>query len=87
MAISSREVIKRLRKEKWKLVHVVGSHHHYKHPNKPGRVTVPHPKKDLRRQTLLSICRQAGWDGWDPDWKKQRKKSIRGVLCIGIILL
>ncbi|MDE0017484.1 MAG: type II toxin-antitoxin system HicA family toxin [Candidatus Poribacteria bacterium] len=41
MAISSREVIKRLRKEKWMLVHVVGSHHHYKYPNKPGRVTVP----------------------------------------------
>ncbi|MYK18523.1 type II toxin-antitoxin system HicA family toxin [Candidatus Poribacteria bacterium] len=68
------------------LVHVVGSHHHYKHPNKPGRVTVPHPKKNLRKQTLLSICRQAGWNGWDPNWRK-RKKSTRGVLCIGITLL
>ncbi|MEZ4659654.1 MAG: type II toxin-antitoxin system HicA family toxin [Caldilineaceae bacterium] len=22
-----------------------GSHHQYKHPEKPGRVTVPHPKR------------------------------------------
>ncbi|MDW8213738.1 MAG: type II toxin-antitoxin system HicA family toxin [Roseiflexaceae bacterium] len=31
------------------------------HPNKPGRVTVPHPKKDLPVGTLRSIYRQAGW--------------------------
>lgn len=69
------------------LVHTVGSHHHYKHLNKPGRVTVPHPKKDLRQQTLLSICRQAGWNGWDPGWRKHDKKRMRGILCIGITLL
>ncbi|MGB9752083.1 MAG: toxin HicA [Roseiflexus castenholzii] len=40
---------------------VRGSHHHYKHPNKPGRVTIPHPKKDLPVGTLKSIYRQAGW--------------------------
>ena len=87
MAISSRGVIKRLKKEGWILVHTVGSHHHYKHPNKPGRVTVPHPKKDLRRQTLLSICRQAGWKGWDTDWRKKKDRKTRGILCIGIIQL
>ena len=87
MAISSREVIKRLKKEGWMLVHTVGSHHHYKHPNKPGRVTVPHPKKDLRRQTLLSICKQAGWKGWDTDWSKKKDRKTRGILCIGIIRL
>ena len=69
------------------LVHIVGSHHHYKHPNKPGRVTVPHPKKDLRRQTLLSICKQAGWKGWDTDWRKKKDRKTRGILCIGIIRL
>jgi predicted RNA binding protein YcfA (HicA-like mRNA interferase family) len=37
------------------LVHVVGSHHHYKHPNRSGRVTVPHPKKDLPKDTLRNI--------------------------------
>ncbi len=85
MAISSREVIKRLKKEGWVLVHIVGSHHHYKHANKRGRVTVPHPKKDLTRQTLSSICGQAGWDRWDPNWKKNRR--TRGILCSGITQL
>lgn len=27
------------------LVRIRGSHHHYKHPTKPGLVTIPHPKK------------------------------------------
>ncbi|MCS6840143.1 MAG: type II toxin-antitoxin system HicA family toxin [Roseiflexus sp.] len=43
------------------LVHIRGSHYHYKHPDKPGRVIVPHPKKDLPVGTLRSIYRQAGW--------------------------
>ena len=28
---------------------------------KPGRVTVPHPNKDIPRGTVASINRQAGW--------------------------
>ncbi len=31
-----------------------------KHPTKPGRVTVPHPKRDLPTGTVRSIERQAG---------------------------
>jgi predicted RNA binding protein YcfA (HicA-like mRNA interferase family) len=61
--MSSREVIARLKADGWELVHIRGSHHQYKHPTKPGRVTVPHPKKDLPRGTLRSIYRQAGWQG------------------------
>jgi predicted RNA binding protein YcfA (HicA-like mRNA interferase family) len=37
-----------------------GSHHQFKHPTKPGRVTVPHPKRDLPIGTVRSIFRQAG---------------------------
>jgi predicted RNA binding protein YcfA (HicA-like mRNA interferase family) len=37
-----------------------GSHHHYKHATKPGKVTVPHPKRDLHPRTVRSIYRQAG---------------------------
>jgi predicted RNA binding protein YcfA (HicA-like mRNA interferase family) len=37
-----------------------GSHHHFKHAVKPGKVTVPHPKKDLPIGTVRSILRQAG---------------------------
>ncbi|MGE0109227.1 MAG: type II toxin-antitoxin system HicA family toxin [Bdellovibrionales bacterium] len=37
-----------------------GSHHQFKHPMKVGRVTVPHPKKDLPQKTVKSILKQAG---------------------------
>jgi predicted RNA binding protein YcfA (HicA-like mRNA interferase family) len=36
-----------------------GSHIHLKHPVKVGRVTVPHPNRDLPIGTLKSIERQA----------------------------
>ena len=57
---SSREVIKALLDDGWYEVNVVGSHHQYKHPVKPGRVTVKHPTKDIPRKTLDSIERQSG---------------------------
>ena len=54
---SSKEVIKRIEQDGWYLVRVVGSHHHYKHPTRKGKVTVPHPKKDLPRGTERSILK------------------------------
>ena len=57
---SSREVIKMLLEDGWYEVKVVGSHHQYKHPSKPGKVTVKHPDKDIPRRTLDSIERQSG---------------------------
>jgi predicted RNA binding protein YcfA (HicA-like mRNA interferase family) len=59
--VTSSQVIARLKKDGWVLVNVRGSHHQFKHPNKAGKVTVPHPKKDLPKGTLRSIYRQAGW--------------------------
>ena len=38
-----------------------GDHHQFKHPDKPGKVTVPHPKKDLPVGTVPNIYRKAGW--------------------------
>ncbi|MDK0966304.1 type II toxin-antitoxin system HicA family toxin, partial [Clostridium perfringens] len=32
----------------------------YKHPTKKGRLTIPHPKKDLPIGTVRSIFKQAG---------------------------
>ncbi|MFA7237978.1 MAG: type II toxin-antitoxin system HicA family toxin [Phycisphaeraceae bacterium] len=43
------------------MVATKGSHHQYKHPQRGGRVTVPHPKRDLPKGTLKAIDRQAGW--------------------------
>jgi hypothetical protein len=39
-----------------------GDHRKFKHPDKPGHVTVPHPRKDLPVGTLRNIFRQAGWN-------------------------
>ncbi|MEG2533806.1 MAG: type II toxin-antitoxin system HicA family toxin [Gordonibacter sp.] len=57
---SSREVIKLLTADGWYEVSTVGSHHQYKHPVKPGRVTVKHPTKDIPPKTLQSIGSQSG---------------------------
>ncbi|PJN91677.1 type II toxin-antitoxin system HicA family toxin, partial [Bacillus sp. mrc49] len=44
--MSSRDIIKLIKKDGWYLDRVTGSHHHFKHPTKKGTTTVPHPKKD-----------------------------------------
>lgn len=38
-----------------------GSHRQYKHPSKPGKVTIPFHKPDsLHPKTAISILKQAG---------------------------
>ena len=59
--VNSKQVIKRLKADGWRLARVKGSHHQFKHPAKPGLVTVKHPDGDLPAGTLHSIERQAGW--------------------------
>ncbi len=58
---SSRDVIAKLQADGWEIVATRGSHVQMKHPTRPGKVTVPHPKKDLPAGTVRSIERQAGW--------------------------
>ena len=58
--MDSRNIIKLLKKDGWYEVAKVGSHLQMKHATKKGRVTVPHPKKDLPQGTLRSILKQAG---------------------------
>jgi predicted RNA binding protein YcfA (HicA-like mRNA interferase family) len=58
--MNSRDVIRILMRDGWEEVSRRGSHCQFKHPTKPGRVTVPHPKRDLPRGTLASIERQSG---------------------------
>ena len=57
---SSREVIQFLSADGWQEVSCSGDHHQFKHPTKPGKVTLPHPVKDVPVRTLKSIERQAG---------------------------
>ncbi|MFD2206625.1 type II toxin-antitoxin system HicA family toxin [Kiloniella antarctica] len=56
----SRDVIKKIEAGGWYLVATKGSHHQFKHPTLPGRVTIPHPKKELATGTLKSIEKQSG---------------------------
>jgi predicted RNA binding protein YcfA (HicA-like mRNA interferase family) len=58
--MESRKIIKILEKDGWYKADQSGSHIQFRHPTKKGRVTVPHPKKDLPIGTLKSIERQAG---------------------------
>jgi predicted RNA binding protein YcfA (HicA-like mRNA interferase family) len=58
--MNSREAIRRLVDAGWFEVTQVGSHKQFKHATKTGRVTVPHPKRDLPLGTLKSIEKQAG---------------------------
>jgi predicted RNA binding protein YcfA (HicA-like mRNA interferase family) len=58
--MDSRKVISALEADGWVKVAQRGSHVQLKHPLKPGRVTVPHPKRDLPTGTLRSIEKQAG---------------------------
>ncbi|MFP3390581.1 type II toxin-antitoxin system HicA family toxin [Brevibacillus sp. SIMBA_040] len=57
---SSRDMIKIIEQDGWYLVRQNGSHRQYKHPNKVGLVTIPHPRKDLKTDTIRSILSQAG---------------------------
>jgi predicted RNA binding protein YcfA (HicA-like mRNA interferase family) len=58
--MKSADVIKRIEADGWYKVAQKGSHIQFKHPVKPGRVTVPHPKKDIPMGTFKSIEKQAG---------------------------
>ncbi|MCK6441701.1 MAG: type II toxin-antitoxin system HicA family toxin [Elstera cyanobacteriorum] len=58
--MDSRALIALLEADGWVHVRTTGSHWHFKHPTKPGLVTVPHPKRDFPSGTIKSIERQSG---------------------------
>lgn len=57
---SSKDVLRILNADGWYEVACVGDHHQFKHPAKPGRVTLTHPVKDVPVKNLKSIEHQAG---------------------------
>ena len=61
MKMKVREAIKMIQKDGWYLVATRGSHRQYKHPFKPGRVTIAgNTGNELASGTLNSILKQAG---------------------------
>lgn len=57
---SSREVISLLKADGWFEIRCVGDHHQFKHYRTTGKVTIPHPVKDIPIRTLKSISKQSG---------------------------
>jgi len=55
------EILRMLHSDGWYLVATRGSHRQFKHPSKPGHVTVAgKPSHDLAPGTLNSILKQSG---------------------------
>jgi predicted RNA binding protein YcfA (HicA-like mRNA interferase family) len=55
------DILRMIGEEGWYLVSTRGSHRQFKHPSKPGRVTVAgKPSDDLAPGTLNSILKQSG---------------------------
>ncbi|WP_203837132.1 type II toxin-antitoxin system HicA family toxin [Winogradskya humida] len=64
MPLKVREIIRAIETDGWELVGMRGSHRQYKHPIKPGRVTIAgKPSRDLPPGLERSILRQAGLTG------------------------
>jgi predicted RNA binding protein YcfA (HicA-like mRNA interferase family) len=56
-----RDVIRLIERDGWFPVATRGSHRQYKHPTKPGRVTVAgKPSDDMAPGSLNSVLKQAG---------------------------
>jgi len=58
--MSSSDILRLLRDDGWQVIRQKGSHIQLRHPSKPGRVTVPHPNKNVPVGTLKSIEKQSG---------------------------
>lgn len=56
-----REIVRLIEDDGWQLSRQRGSHRQYRHPAKPGTVTIAgHPNHDVPKGTAANILRQAG---------------------------
>lgn len=56
-----RDVIAQVERAGWRLVRTRGSHRQYRHPSKPGLVTIAgHPADEIHPKTLRSVMIQSG---------------------------
>ena len=61
MPIKPTEMERIILADGWIFKNQTGSHRHYIHPSKPGKVTIPfHKGKELNKITENSIRKQAG---------------------------
>ena len=61
MAARVRDIIAMLHRDGWRLVRQQGSHRQFRHPHKPGCVTVAgNMGEDMAVGTYMNILKQAG---------------------------
>ena len=58
----TREVVRRLEHEGWQARPGKGDHRNYRHPEKPGLLTLDMGVSEIPIGTLRSIYRIAGWE-------------------------
>jgi predicted RNA binding protein YcfA (HicA-like mRNA interferase family) len=64
LGMKVRHVVRLIEQDGWFLVATRGSHWQYKHPTKPGRVTIAgKPSDDMAPGTLNSVLKQAQLKG------------------------
>lgn len=59
-AVTYKETRKLIEAAGWIYKNTVGSHDHFIHPDKPGKVTIPNHRGDIPKGTYNSILKQAG---------------------------
>ncbi len=61
MPVKVRDAVKRLEAEGWPLIRMRGSHRQFRHPERPGLVTIAgKPSDTLHPKTWASTMKQAG---------------------------
>jgi predicted RNA binding protein YcfA (HicA-like mRNA interferase family) len=58
--VSFKEVERIVKADGWFLDTIEGSHYHYKHKTKTGKVTIPFHSGDIPKRVFHSILKQAG---------------------------
>lgn len=58
--MKSADLIREVEAVGWTLNRIRGSHHIFRHADRPGHVTIPHPKKNLGKGLVASVRKQAG---------------------------
>jgi predicted RNA binding protein YcfA (HicA-like mRNA interferase family) len=61
LTATAQQAIRVIERQGWQHDHTRGSHHYYRHPAKPGMVSVPcHKGSSLKPKTLAAILDDAG---------------------------
>ena len=54
-----KELEKIILDEGWRLSSCVGSHYHYEHSTKKGKITIPNHRGDIKKAVVNSVLKQA----------------------------